>query len=775
VAKYVSLPIPITIILLLISVIGCLGKHTQQISLAIISLLIGYFVSAYIFTVPDNHISRLFINEKGNTQTEYISQDQRWQAYTFTNLSLYHPNISQKAKAIIINEPQKTHNNQYKCTLRLISLADIPTTGNITLFTSKPNLKYGDVIESYLQLTQPRATNPGQVDYHKINTHSGIYATASEYSPITVLENRGAFVKMTVYAIKNWLRARYKPLSERPRAMALAMVLGDRQSLEAFGEDFYSDILSYSGIMHLFAVSGLHMGIIAMILTLAFSLLRIPSKINKTLIIMILVVYILILNGSPPIVRAGILIMFFIVAQWAGRMVNTWQIVLMTLFLITIIYPNSLFSASLLFSFLAFSGIILSSEIYQRVLPIYRQYLDLKGYKNVVVTRVIPLFIIYVFALTCIQIMILPATIYYFEMINLNSFFANLICVPLFSLLLPLYFIILFFPFPWFYTITELLSSLFYYLIRFFGSFPFVYKCYQRPLLLIIMQILLFVGLCLVAYSKRKYYGWLLCLLSLLLLIPLPKMNDFQMIFFDVGNGDACLIRFSKNDYMVIDTAEFDKNYKDISKNMVRYLKEERVNSINKVLLTHNHSDHYGGIFYLAENIAIDTLIVTDAFMMSEAGAKLQDKLRNTHFFVIDDTLTYKIANYNLQFLHPSAGYFSSNENNNSIVCKLTYSGVSILFTGDIERVVENKLVREYPSLLKSDIIKTAHHGSQTSSQYSFISAVNPEVIIISGSNNPNNMLTSDKTLDMATELVKRTYQTGRDGAVIVKLIIDNV
>jgi len=769
-AKNITLPLPVTIILLMVALLCSLYKYTHQISLAIISLLIGFLVSRHIYQVPQNHISRLFIKQDDNPQTQYISQNQTWQADTFTNLSKYHANIYQRARGVIARDHQGTGTDQDKHNLRLISLSGIHTSGNVSLYTSEQDLKYGDVIETTLLLTEPRATNPAQIDYHYRNKQSGIYATADEHSPITVLENKGVFIKKAIYATKDWLRGRYSPLSERPRAMALAMVLGDRQWLEAFGEDFYPNTLSHSGIMHLFAVSGLHVGIIAMVLALVFSVLRIPSKISKAFVIAILLVYILVLNGSPPIVRAGILIMFFILAQWTERMVNTWHIVLMTLFFISLFYPNSLTSASLLYSFLAFAGIILAIEIAHRIIPIYRQYVNSKGYRNLVATRCVPFLIMYITSLTCIQTMIMPATIYYFKFINLNSYFANLICVPLFSLLLPLYFIILFIPWRWFYTVAELLSSLFYYLIRFFGSFPFVYECHQNPLMLLIMQVLIFIGLCIIAYHKRWLFGLLLCLLSLLLLVRLPQRKDFQMIFFDVGNGDACLVRFAKNDYMVIDTAEFDKNGKNISHNMVRYLKEERVNSINKVLLTHNHSDHYGGIFYLAENIAIDTLIVTDALISSETGALLQDKLKNTHFLVIADTLTIRGANYNLQFLHPDRGFYHQNENNNSIVCRLTYHGLSVLFTGDIEREVENKLAREYQNLLKSDIIKTAHHGSRTSSQYGFLSVVDPEVIIISGSFSPNNVLTSEKTLDTAREIAKRTYQTGRDGAVIIKL-----
>lgn len=85
--------------------------------------------------------------------------------------------------------------------------------------------------------------------------------------------------------------------------------------------------------------------------------------------------------------------------------------------------------------------------------------------------------------------------------------------------------------------------------------------------------------------------------------------------------------------------------------------------------------------------------------------------------------------------------------NNNSIVCKLNYKNVSVLFTGDIEEIAEKKIVSLYDSnILNSTILKVAHHGSKTSSIQDFISKVNPKIALIGvGENNkfghPNDMV----------------------------------
>lgn len=77
--------------------------------------------------------------------------------------------------------------------------------------------------------------------------------------------------------------------------------------------------------------------------------------------------------------------------------------------------------------------------------------------------------------------------------------------------------------------------------------------------------------------------------------------------------------------------------------------------------------------------------------------------------------------------------------NNNSIVAKLNYKNNSILFTGDIEKIAEKEILKEYEktNILKSDILKVGHHGSKTSSIEEFLKAVNPKIALIGvGENN---------------------------------------
>jgi beta-lactamase superfamily II metal-dependent hydrolase len=111
----------------------------------------------------------------------------------------------------------------------------------------------------------------------------------------------------------------------------------------------------------------------------------------------------------------------------------------------------------------------------------------------------------------------------------------------------------------------------------------------------------------------------------------------------------------------------------------------------------------------------------------------------------------------------------SNNPNNNSIVLKLTYKNINLLLTGDIEKEVEELLVRDSASYpLQSQILKVPHHGSRTSSTISFLQEVKPEVAVISVGERNRFGHPSQEVLQRYLNLGIKIYRTDRDGAVIV-------
>ena len=757
--------------------IGCfVSKRSRVFSLVLLSFVAGYYVYGGSQKFAENHVVRLFeltspcpLLEGGG---EYISEDQSWQAVLF-NPNDRRSHLQQYVRGRIVTNKQTTR-IAYRYTLELMSFSDMPVSGRVTLFTERDDLKYGDIIETTLFITEQRITNPGEFDFSKLMALSGIYGSARAISPIRHIENNAHPWVLALHQAKSQLRNKIYDSLDYSRPMALSLIFGERRYLQEYDDDFLTDTLPLSGLMHFFAVSGLHVGIIALVVLTVLRLFRLPINVARIVTILFLIFYAFLCNSTPPVVRAVLFFGFYIMAQMSNRLVSKWQILLLSLFIVTLVNPALLFSVSLQFSYLAFIGIIFAIDMVKNIT-------NTEFYDNLKQGFKLPFYRIltYLFIIIFIQLMLIPATVHYFNIINLNVLIGNIVGMVLVSFLLPLFFLILFTPttfvlFPLFVQVAEFTTAVFNQSIVLLSRMPFVFYHSQRLTELVIMAVFVFMGLMLVVYNtnkRRLWQGAIICIISFAFLVNIPDYKGFKIIFFNVGNADAALIRFSADDYMLIDLANYEGNSRNISRHLIPYLRRENVRSINKVLLTHAHDDHYGGIFRLSSLVQIDTLIVTQRFMNDDVGQRLLNhtNFQNTHFFVLSDTLTLRYRDYSIKFLHPDKDFVHRHENNHSVVCKITYQGLEILFTGDIQLEAERYLLSRYPQYLSANILKAAHHGSRTSSHEQFMRVVNPELFVISATGNVRRGFPNRRVLDIADRTANRTFVTGWDSAVIIK------
>lgn len=110
--------------------------------------------------------------------------------------------------------------------------------------------------------------------------------------------------------------------------------------------------------------------------------------------------------------------------------------------------------------------------------------------------------------------------------------------------------------------------------------------------------------------------------------------------------------------------------------------------------------------------------------------------------------------------------------NNNSLVCKLNYKNFSCIFTGDIEEIAEKSILQKYKNtnILKSTILKVAHHGSKTSSTEEFLNAVKPQIALIGVGINNKFGHPNDKTLKNLKDINCKIYRTDINGEITIKV-----
>ena len=238
-----------------------------------------------------------------------------------------------------------------------------------------------------------------------------------------------------------------------------------------------------------------------------------------------------------------------------------------------------------------------------------------------------------------------------------------------------------------------------------------------------------------------------------------PKM---KVHFLDVGQGDSIFIQAPNGKTMLIDAST--KEYGDT---VISYLKAQNVKRLDYVVATHPDADHIGGL-----------TAVVNAFDVGE----FINSGKN-HTTVTYENLLETVLAKNIRYTEPKVGNLialdaavkvqvlavdANNTDNNdaSIVLKLTYNGVSFLLTGDASSKIEQQMMQKYD--VSATILKAGHHGSSTSSSLSFLQKVKPQAVILSyGAGNSYGHPHKEVVANIKT-IGAKSYATANSGNIVV-------
>jgi competence protein ComEC len=232
-----------------------------------------------------------------------------------------------------------------------------------------------------------------------------------------------------------------------------------------------------------------------------------------------------------------------------------------------------------------------------------------------------------------------------------------------------------------------------------------------------------------------------------------------MLSFLDVGQGDATVIRFPNQETWVLDAGGRSTGFGehqvasvfDIGEAVVsRYLWHLGLNRIDRLVLSHPHQDHAGGMAALLRNFPISRLHFAETRKMTIMASILQSaggKGISSHVTRAGDQ--HLIGEARMEVLHPPAGELSGSLNDCSMVVRLQFGKFSALFTGDLEGSGE-KLLLSLDSELGSTLLKVAHHGSRSATGDSFLDRVEPKWAVISASRG-----------NLANETIQRLLRRG--------------
>jgi competence protein ComEC len=239
--------------------------------------------------------------------------------------------------------------------------------------------------------------------------------------------------------------------------------------------------------------------------------------------------------------------------------------------------------------------------------------------------------------------------------------------------------------------------------------------------------------------------------------------NNMVTHFIDVGQGDCILIQVNNKNLLI------DSGTSDSKRKVIRYLKNNNITKLDYVVATHPHDDHIGGMSSIIKAFDVDEFYAPKVTSSTESFEDIIRALKNKNLKikVAKPNITLDLGpNTSCIMLSPNKTNYKDT-NNYSCAIKVSYKKSNYLFTGDIENLSEQELLNKGYDL-KAQVLKVAHHGSNSSTSEEFLNKVSPKIAVIScGFNNSYGHPTKE-TLDKLKKSNCTIYRTDLDKNIIL-------
>lgn len=573
-----------------------------------------------------------------------------------------------------------------------------------------------------------------------------------------------------------------------------ALLIGDRSGIEPKTlEDFKA-----SGCMHILAISGLHLSLLASALFVIcywlarrsqYLMLRFSAK-KLALLITIppLCAYAMLAGAQTPVLRSLIMVLVFILAFCVNRQRSLFTALACAALIILLWNPLSLATVSFQLSFMAVASLILilprlTSLVQQENAP------DHNRLQRVLMAAV---------RWTCAALLVsltatigtAPLLIQAFNRLSTVGPVANLFLEPLlclWSLPLGLMAIPLLFHSPdsaeWILQLGGHGIATAINLAKLFGSTSFSNIWFPTPPVILILFYYLALALCLTRIPLRKTMPLFLGVCCLFF-FPLQSLSErfatgSEITFLDVGQGSSSLLSFPGGKRVLIDGGGASSSRFNVGEQLIApYLWQRGITSLEAIVITHADADHYNGIPFLLQRFHPQTLWINGSgghdqeydnllSLARDLGIAIKTPEKNEILVESGQTKLINLGNPFLDTEHPLLSQ-SLSSNDKSLILQFRGYGLSCLFPGDISQQVESILIRDQTDL-HSSLLLAPHHGSKTSNSNPFLEAVNPEHIIVSAGRFRPLFFPSSQVREYCREQKIPLLNTAEIGAITVQ------
>lgn len=696
---------------------------------------------------------------------------------------------------------------QQPANARELPLANfLPAQGRIELTLREPppeKLLPGQKILARAFVSRPKAlANPGGFDYQKYLAGKSIWVTGWISSPTHL-------ASFPVDGETSWRhRLRFLPeqlrqdinqfitghLSPNQSGLYKAILTGDRSALSPqILENFKA-----TGAMHLLAISGLHMGLIALGLGAIINWLikrstwlLIHTSAWKTAVYLIMPLlggYALIAGLQTPVLRSLIMTSVFLLAVLFDRQWHIPTNIAIAALIILLINPAALFTVSFQ---LSFAAVIAMAAIMPACTPLPQPNDTTEQEHSRLIFARVGMAIKMGLLLSLAALAgTLPLLVFYFNRFSPLSSISTLLLEPLLCFwALPLGLISA--PFIFFAPeIAHLLLNIGAMgltmadnLCAWLADLPFSSIWLPTPFPLeIICYYILLLSILFLRKSKTARLTAVFAIVTPLLSTGYGFYRQHSshvdnISFLDVGQGNAVVIELASGFTALIDGGgPYSPQFNVGERVIAPFLWHKRISRLNAVIISHADADHFNGLAFIIKRFRPETLWINGGNTTNERYAALLDLAAaqgaTIHVPHSDETLfgDGQSRFHNVADIH--LVQTDASENDRSLVMRLTSHGKNFLFTGDIGEYAEQKIAEERKEI-HADVLLLPHHGSNSSTSAKFLSAVAPEYAVVSAGRTKSPLFPAPEVIRRCRIAGCTIHNTAQNGAVIFTVTDD--